>query len=738
MRNLFITRGLPGSGKSSFLKAILKEESAYVISSDKIRMEYGALPMGKDGKYFIPQEYDSLVWKRINEILEFRMKNRLTTFIDATHYSLKYVKAYQKLCNEYDYKLSVIDFSNVPVEVCKERNREREEYKKVDDSVIDRMWETMQKENLIWPSSIEITNFRNFEKRFTFVPLNYDRFEGIVVIGDLHGCLQPLERFFEKYPFSYKYKYIFAGDYVDRGIQNKELLEYLFKLKNEPNVLFLEGNHEVWLRYYSANKLENIRSEEFKKNTMKQLEGISRKSLKSFCKKLNPFCYFQFGENKYLVTHGGTTSIPSILTNEFDLIKGVGRYSEVKDIDSTFNLLNNYRRDIISGQLIEKNVKTFSIHGHRNIYNDPILGSDNNYNLEGGIEYGKYLRAVILKKDTVYFPDIISNTEQVEIKNDIFKSPDESLLEDFKNSPLVYEKKLEGNISSFNFTKDAFFDKKWNGTTMKARGIFINTQTNKIIARSYEKFFNLDENIESSWETIKNRIKFPVGCWLKENGFLGLISYNPYNDDFFIASKSTNTSEFALFLKKYLWENGFLNPHIKKFLKENDCTILFEVCDSNFDPHIIEYKKPRVVILDVIENKASKPDFEFSANKIIELHNMDVYKWGISLKTCWGAIKSLEDLRKFCYENKETGIEGWVLRDADGFMLKIKTRYYKFWKCVRGKDLDVSRIPPAAKEGFEEEIEFLKNVDKEKYRRSNNEYNILKLISDFNDWKASK
>jgi hypothetical protein len=48
-------------------------------------------------------------------------------------------------------------------------------------------------------------------------------------------------------------------------------------------------------------------------------------------------------------------------------------------------------------------------------------------------------------------------------------------------------------ISSFNFTEAAFNNKVWNAQTIKARGLFIDAKTNKVLGRSYDKFFNVDE-----------------------------------------------------------------------------------------------------------------------------------------------------------------------------------------------------------------------------------------------------
>ena len=43
------------------------------------------------------------------------------------------------------------------------------------------------------------------------------------------------------------------------------------------------------------------------------------------------------------------------------------------------------------------------------------------------------------------------------------------------------------NISSFNFTRNAFDKGIWGGLTTKARGLFIDTKNEKIQARSYNK-----------------------------------------------------------------------------------------------------------------------------------------------------------------------------------------------------------------------------------------------------------
>lgn len=67
-----------------------------------------------------------------------------------------------------------------------------------------------------------------------------------IVVGDLHGNFDDLLRIFEDNSYPPNTKYIFTGDYIDRGSYSVEIMLLLFSLKNlYPNHVFLlRGNHE--------------------------------------------------------------------------------------------------------------------------------------------------------------------------------------------------------------------------------------------------------------------------------------------------------------------------------------------------------------------------------------------------------------------------------------------------------------------------------------------------------------
>jgi len=79
--------------------------------------------------------------------------------------------------------------------------------------------------------------------------------KNIYAIGDIHGCLDRLERLLAKIdPDPMRDQLVFLGDYIDRGPSSYEVVAYLIALKNRmPGAVFLKGNHEeMFIQYLSG------------------------------------------------------------------------------------------------------------------------------------------------------------------------------------------------------------------------------------------------------------------------------------------------------------------------------------------------------------------------------------------------------------------------------------------------------------------------------------------------------
>ena len=123
MRTLVILRGLPGSGKSFFVKE--NNLQAYTISSDLIRLQFQSPILSNAGKIIISQSNDKSVWEYLFEVLENKMKKGEYIVIDATHATSSSFKSYKKLVEKYRYRTYCIDFSDIDLDIIKQRNKQR-------------------------------------------------------------------------------------------------------------------------------------------------------------------------------------------------------------------------------------------------------------------------------------------------------------------------------------------------------------------------------------------------------------------------------------------------------------------------------------------------------------------------------------------------------------------------------------------------------------------------------------
>jgi serine/threonine protein phosphatase 1 len=85
--------------------------------------------------------------------------------------------------------------------------------------------------------------------------------ERILAIGDIHGCNSRLKQLLSRIAFDpLADTLVFVGDYLDRGLDVRGVIETLLALKEtSPNVICLRGNHEaMFLNYYGEGRDEEL------------------------------------------------------------------------------------------------------------------------------------------------------------------------------------------------------------------------------------------------------------------------------------------------------------------------------------------------------------------------------------------------------------------------------------------------------------------------------------------------
>ena len=78
----------------------------------------------------------------------------------------------------------------------------------------------------------------------------------IYAIGDIHGCLDHLERLLDTIPFDGEAdRLLFVGDYIDRGPESFGTVQRIIEIKRaHPRTICLMGNHERMFLDFLAGK----------------------------------------------------------------------------------------------------------------------------------------------------------------------------------------------------------------------------------------------------------------------------------------------------------------------------------------------------------------------------------------------------------------------------------------------------------------------------------------------------
>ncbi len=142
-QKLVITRGLPASGKSTWARAwVLEDPKTRVrVSRDDIRKMLGP--------YWVPTRE-----KLVTAIEDAMIYNALLfgydTIVDATNLKLNdrfsNIRDQVAASNEISISMEIKDFTNVPLETCIERDKQRTGDDRVGETVIRGMYDKVLKQ----------------------------------------------------------------------------------------------------------------------------------------------------------------------------------------------------------------------------------------------------------------------------------------------------------------------------------------------------------------------------------------------------------------------------------------------------------------------------------------------------------------------------------------------------------------------------------------------------------------
>ena len=286
--------------------------------------------------------------------------------------------------------------------------------------------------------------------------------------------------------------------------------------------------------------------------------------------------------------------------------------------------------------------------------------------------------------------------ERRQAKREATAGNDTNLLNEMASNDLVRVKESGvPGVVACNFTRKAFYKGAWDAQTVRARGLFLDKSTGAVVARGYDKFFNIGQNgapstirdlaTEAAREARDNEC-YNVTMRKKHNGFLAIVS--AIDGDLTVLSKSGITAysrEAERILRDQIGDAGC--ERLRRVLADNNLSATFE-CISKRDPHMVYYTKDEMIFLDFIYNA---PDYDpmplDAAFTVIRAVDPSMPVAESKILAYWWMWENGTDLANIITRMADRAshehAEGYVVSYGDGRMAKIKTEWYKRAKWLR-------------------------------------------------------
>lgn len=271
-----------------------------------------------------------------------------------------------------------------------------------------------------------------------------------------------------------------------------------------------------------------------------------------------------------------------------------------------------------------------------------------------------------------------------------------NLLNAMANNELVRVKESGvPGVVACNFTRKAFYKGAWDAQTVRARGLFLDKNTGAVVARGYDKFFNIGQS--GAPATIRDLAKeaareardnehYNVTLRKKHNGFLAIVA--TIDGNLTVLSKSGITAysrEAERILRAQIGDAGC--ERLRRVLADNNLSATFE-CIGERDPHMVYYTKDEMIFLDFIYNAPDYDPMPFDAAFTV-IRTVDPLMPVAESKILayWRMWENGTDLADIIARMAEKAsrehAEGYVISYGDGRMAKIKTRWYTRAKWLR-------------------------------------------------------
>lgn len=247
-------------------------------------------------------------------------------------------------------------------------------------------------------------------------------------------------------------------------------------------------------------------------------------------------------------------------------------------------------------------------------------------------------------------------------------------------------KKSTFPVAGSDITVDSWrfqdWDYKRDDLPTYARGLFTTKRkdnVNEIVTRGYDKFFNVGEVLNTEWENVEKNTVGPYELSVKENGCIIFIS-GLEDGSLLVCSKhstgaradveQSHAMQGEKWVKKHLASVGKTTKDLAMALQKMNVTAVGELCDDDFEEHVLEYP-PEMAGIYLHGLNFNLPEFATCSGP--EVHGF-ADTWGFK-KAQYINIRTLDEAKSFLDKCAETG--SWDGRDTEGFVVRCKLREKK-------------------------------------------------------------
>ena len=137
-----------------------------------------------------------------------------------------------------------------------------------------------------------------------------------LVIGDIHGGLRALHQIFDRAKVTTDDTLIFLGDYVDGWSESPQVLDFLIKMNQQQECIFIRGNHDELLLDWLTGKKEHFNELMWYSHggeaTVLAYLSVSEETKKKHIQFLESLQDYYLDEANRLFIHAGFTNLNGI------------------------------------------------------------------------------------------------------------------------------------------------------------------------------------------------------------------------------------------------------------------------------------------------------------------------------------------------------------------------------------------------------------------------------------------